>query len=456
MDSLRMTGTSCSSTGSTVTRSNPGCSCPTAPTRSSSSRWCSRLLRARGTIVPARVRVHRRRVRVRCTASRSTHASAAARPAPDASSERQLQRAAVLRRQPRARAAVDSGDAGRTCGMRSTALDARIGGGGTELLPALEQALAMPSDRDRSRGFVVVTDGYVAVGARGIRARTTQPVAGKPVRVRHRLGVNRYLIEGLARAGQGEPFVVLEPRRGRRGPPLRRVHRDARADRRRVRFEGLDTYDVSRAGSRTVLAPPRGRVRQVAWRAARHHLRHRHVRARRSRTRLRSSGARSRAPGALRSSGRASGSPSFGREALAAEGRAARRDPRAGPPVRLLTAVHVVRRGRPSCGEDPDGTVTVDQPLPLPKGVSNLAVAEAIIPSTPEPPTWPLLAVASLLAGFAIWRRIPPSAARAGRRADVRTIGTRAAAAAMERGRPFRAPCGRPRCAVARLVMERG
>jgi Ca-activated chloride channel family protein len=57
--------------------------------------------------------------------------------------------------------------------------------------------------------------------------------------------------------------------------------------------------------------------------------------------------------------------------------------------------------------KDPDGTVTVDQPLPLPKGVSDLAVAESIIPSTPEPPMWLLLAVVSLLAGLTAWRRIP-------------------------------------------------
>ena len=61
---------------------------------------------------------------------------------------------------------------------------------------------------------------------------------------------------------------------------------------------------------------------------------------------------------------------------------------------------------------NPDGTLTVDQSLPLPKGVSNLAVGEAAVPGTPEPATWALLAVASLCMAFAIRRQRRRSEAR--------------------------------------------
>jgi len=90
-------------------------------------------------------------------------------------------------------------------------INGQNGGGGTELLPALRRALAMPSDLGRARTFVVITDGYITVEKEAFDL------------VREKLGsanlfafgigssVNRFLIEGLARAGKGEPFFVLKP-----------------------------------------------------------------------------------------------------------------------------------------------------------------------------------------------------------------------------------------------------
>jgi Ca-activated chloride channel family protein len=37
------------------------------------------------------------------------------------------------------------------------------GGGSTELVPAMRKALSLPSDAERARTFVVITDGYVTV-----------------------------------------------------------------------------------------------------------------------------------------------------------------------------------------------------------------------------------------------------------------------------------------------------
>ncbi len=84
-------------------------------------------------------------------------------------------------------------------------------GGGTELLPALDTALAMTGEPGRARTIVAITDGYIA----------EEPAAF--ARVRAQLGaanffafgigssVNHHLIEGLARAGRGEPAVVTKP-----------------------------------------------------------------------------------------------------------------------------------------------------------------------------------------------------------------------------------------------------
>ncbi len=91
-------------------------------------------------------------------------------------------------------------------------LDRQQGGGGTRLLPALKRALAMPAREGVSRSIVLITDGYVNVEKDAFQL------------VRRHLGranlfvfgigssVNRYLLEGLARAGQGEAQVVLNQR----------------------------------------------------------------------------------------------------------------------------------------------------------------------------------------------------------------------------------------------------
>jgi len=120
------------------------------------------------------------------------------------------------------------------------------GGGGTELLPALQRALALPHAEGVSRSMVIVTDGYVTVEEAAFDL------------VRSRLGeanlfafgigssVNRHLIEGLARVGMGEPFVITRPaaapaeaeafRHMIQSPVLTDIELD---------IDGFDAYDVA-------------------------------------------------------------------------------------------------------------------------------------------------------------------------------------------------------------------
>jgi Ca-activated chloride channel family protein len=124
-------------------------------------------------------------------------------------------------------------------------IDGQTGGGGTELLPALRYALAMPADETRARTFVVVTDGYVAIEkeafdlVRGSLGRANLFAFG--------IGssVNRHLIEGLARAGRGEPFFVLDGAHAdAEAARLRRMIEAPVLTRVRVSFDGFDAYDV--------------------------------------------------------------------------------------------------------------------------------------------------------------------------------------------------------------------
>jgi Ca-activated chloride channel family protein len=84
------------------------------------------------------------------------------------------------------------------------------GSGGTELLPALKTALAMPQPDGVSRSVVVITDGFVDVEKEAFQL--VRENLGRANLFAFGIGssVNRWLIEGLAHAGQGEPFIVMD------------------------------------------------------------------------------------------------------------------------------------------------------------------------------------------------------------------------------------------------------
>ncbi len=90
-------------------------------------------------------------------------------------------------------------------------IESQSGGGGTELLPALKRALALPEADGYSRTIVIATDGYVTVEEevfdlmRGNLGNANMFAFG--------IGssVNRHLIEGMANVGMGEPFIITKP-----------------------------------------------------------------------------------------------------------------------------------------------------------------------------------------------------------------------------------------------------
>ncbi len=87
-------------------------------------------------------------------------------------------------------------------------IEQQRGSGGTELLPAIQQAMHLSNKPGVSRSIVLVTDGYVSI-EEGVFKYIRQNLGQANVfAFGIGSGVNRYLIEGVARAGLGEPFVV--------------------------------------------------------------------------------------------------------------------------------------------------------------------------------------------------------------------------------------------------------
>ncbi|WP_293417853.1 VIT domain-containing protein [Piscinibacter sp.] len=292
-----------------------------------------------------------------------------------------------------------------------TTIDQQRGGGSTEIVPALKRIAALPKASDVSRSVIVVTDGYVTVENEVFQL------------VRRNLGnsnvfafgigtsVNRHLIEGIARAGQGEPFVVTKPEMAAaQAERLRKMIDAPVLTQLKARFDGLEVYDVEPAtldalpdvlGGRPVLlygkwrGEPRGQLVLEGQAATGTHTEVVPVRAPDAdASALRHLWARSRIQ------------QLSDQEAL--EGGSGQRDAitALGLHYSLLTQYtsfiaidQIVRTS--------EAAVPVNRPLPLPQGVSNLAVGEvgAAVPSTPEPAAWLSLLVVLGLVGVALSRR---------------------------------------------------
>ncbi len=124
-------------------------------------------------------------------------------------------------------------------------IDKLEGGGGTEIVPALRAALALPRAAGTSRVVIVATDGYVTVEKECFAL--VREHLGEANLFAFGIGrsVNRYLIEGLARAGMGEPFVVLsQSEADPAGQKLMDMVSRPLMQGVRVRFEGFSAYDV--------------------------------------------------------------------------------------------------------------------------------------------------------------------------------------------------------------------
>ncbi|QHT66420.1 SusC/RagA family TonB-linked outer membrane protein [Rhodocytophaga rosea] len=119
------------------------------------------------------------------------------------------------------------------------------GSGSTSLLPALQRALALKGTEGYARTFALITDGYVDVEKRAFELVRQHLNEANFFAFGIGSSVNRYLIEGLAHTGMGEPFFASNEREARKvgnefielleHPVLTNIQLD---------FGGLDVYDV--------------------------------------------------------------------------------------------------------------------------------------------------------------------------------------------------------------------
>lgn len=90
-------------------------------------------------------------------------------------------------------------------------IDSQRGGGGTRLYSALKTALDLPLSENTSRSIIIVTDGYISAEREVFGLIEGNINRSNLFAFGIGASVNRYLIEGMAAAGQGEPFIVTRP-----------------------------------------------------------------------------------------------------------------------------------------------------------------------------------------------------------------------------------------------------
>jgi len=119
------------------------------------------------------------------------------------------------------------------------------GAGGTELAAALEDALQIPASEGTSRNIVIISDGYIS-GESQIFEMVNDNLENAdffPFGIGD--AVNRYLIEGIANIGQGEAFIVTdEDEAEKTAEQFRTYIQSPVLTDIKVSFEGFEVYDV--------------------------------------------------------------------------------------------------------------------------------------------------------------------------------------------------------------------
>jgi Ca-activated chloride channel homolog len=119
------------------------------------------------------------------------------------------------------------------------------GGGGTRLLNGLQRAVQLPREPGLARSVVILTDGYIDAESDVFDYIREHRDDANFFAFGIGSSVNRYLIEGIARAGLGEPFIVTRPDDApEAAEQLRRYIETPVLTDIDVRFAGFDVYDV--------------------------------------------------------------------------------------------------------------------------------------------------------------------------------------------------------------------
>ena len=134
-------------------------------------------------------------------------------------------------------------------------IDRQHGYGGTELNKAVQAALDLPKQENTARSIVIITDGYISGETEtfDIICENLDEATFFPFGIG--TSVNRYLIEGIANAGQGESFIVTDETDADETAEFFRTYMEAPLlTDIRITYEGFDAYNVEPVTPSTLFA----------------------------------------------------------------------------------------------------------------------------------------------------------------------------------------------------------
>ena len=125
-------------------------------------------------------------------------------------------------------------------------IDSQRGNGSTRILPAMKNALAYSPGEDYARTFITVTDGYISVETQ--LYKLIRDNIGNANMFAFGIGssVNRAVIEGMAYAGNGEPFIITNRTEAQvKGNEFLELIRNPVLTNIKVDYGKFETYDVN-------------------------------------------------------------------------------------------------------------------------------------------------------------------------------------------------------------------
>lgn len=134
-------------------------------------------------------------------------------------------------------------------------IDQQEGGGGTELADALKKALSTEIYPGMTRSIITITDGYLSGESEIFNLVRDHMDEADFFSFGIGSSVNRYLIEGMAKTGLGEAFIVTEPEEAAETAERFRTYIESPIlTNIQLSFDGFDVYDMEPAAVPTLFA----------------------------------------------------------------------------------------------------------------------------------------------------------------------------------------------------------
>lgn len=124
-------------------------------------------------------------------------------------------------------------------------IDEQEGYGGTALAPALRKAIALPKEDNAARSIVLITDGYISNEQDIFEIIDQNMDTASFFSFGIGSSVNDYLIEGIAKSGMGESFIVTDSEDAAESAERFRTYIEAPLlTDIKIAYEGFEVYDV--------------------------------------------------------------------------------------------------------------------------------------------------------------------------------------------------------------------